>query len=224
MDLPVWQQLFDSLKNPNFMIVAVAEDSRPEAARPWIELAKPTYWSLIDTEHRVSALYGMVNVPSAVWIDEDGQVVRPPETAGSTDHFRRMDPKTRTLAPELAAARQKARAFYIDAVGDWATSGRNALDAERAREKLPRVTADIALAHTHFRLGAWLHRNGRAEEGTRHMAEASRLHPNSWNMWRQAADKTELGLAGGPDFWKRVKALGDKPYYPPPDLPGFPKG
>ena len=54
------------------------------------------------------------------------------------------------------------------------------------------------------------------------LAEASRLHPDSWSMWRQAADKTELGLAGGPDFWERVKALGDKSYYPPPDLPGFP--
>ena len=218
MDLPVWQQLFDSLKNPNFMIVAVAEDSQPEAARPWIEQAKPTYWSLIDTEHRVSALYGMVNVPQAVWIDEDGKIARPPETAGSTDHFRRMDLKTRTLAPEDAAARQQARSFYIDAVRDWATSGVNALDAERAREKLPRVTQDMALAHTHFRLGAWLVRNGRAEEGARHMAEASRLHPDSWCMWRQAADKTELGLAGGPDFWERVKALGDKSYYPPPKL------
>jgi hypothetical protein len=224
LDLPVWQQLFDSLNNNNFMIVAVAEDSDPEAARPWIEQAKPSYWSLVDTEHRVSALYGMVNVPTAVWIDEAGRIARPPETAGSTDHFRRMDLKTRSLKPEDAAARQKAREFYIDAVRQWVTSGVNALDADDARERLPRVTRDMVLAHTHFRLGAWLARNGRAEEGARHMAEASRLHPDSWCMWRQAADKTELGLAGGPDFWARVRALGDKPYYRPPDLPGYPSG
>ena len=46
----------------------------------------------------------MVNVPQAVWIDEAGRIVRPPETAGSTDHFRVMDPATRTLAAEHQAA------------------------------------------------------------------------------------------------------------------------
>ena len=45
----MWQQLYDSLKDRNFMIVAVAQDSRADAARPWIEQAKPTYWSLIDS-------------------------------------------------------------------------------------------------------------------------------------------------------------------------------
>jgi len=76
----VWQQLFDSLKTQNFMIVAVAEESRGAvAARPWIEQAKPGYWCLIDQDHRLAALYGMVNVPQCVWIDEQGRVVRGPE-------------------------------------------------------------------------------------------------------------------------------------------------
>ena len=80
------------------MVVAVAEESRgAEHARPWIEQAKPKYWCLIDDDHRVADLYGMVNVPQAVWIDEAGRIVRPPETAGSTDHFRLMDRTTRTL-------------------------------------------------------------------------------------------------------------------------------
>jgi len=219
----VWQQLFDSLKDCNFMIVAVAEDSRgAEQVRPWIEQAKPTYWSLIDPEHRVASLYGMVNVPRAVWIDEEGRIVRPPETAGSTDHFRRMDPQTQTMSPEDQAARHKGRSFYLDAVREWVLTGRHALAADEARSKLPRMTPEIALAHAHFRLGAWLKRHDRPEEGARHMAEASRLHPESWNMWRQAADLNEAGLAAGPAFWERVHALGDKPYHPPPDLPGFP--
>ena len=54
-----------------------------------------------------------------------------------------------------------------------------------------------------------------------HFAAASRLHPDSWNMWRQAADLDAVGKATGAEFWARVQALGDKPYYPPPDLPGF---
>jgi hypothetical protein len=215
----VWQQLFDSLKTEGFMVVAIAEESRgAEHARPWIEQAKAEYWCLIDTEHRVADLYGMVNVPQAVWIDDAGRIVRPPETAGSTDHFRRMDLTTRTLAPALQVARDAARAAYLDAVRDWVRTGRHALPADAARGRLPQVTQEIALAHAHFRLGVWLHRHGNAAEGDAHLAEASRLHPESWNMWRQAADLDEVGKASSAAFWQRVQALGDKPYYPPPDL------
>ena len=102
------------------------------------------------------------------------------------------------------------------------TSGRHALDAPAAREKLPHITAEVALAHAHFRLGVWLREHGATEEGRRHLAEASRLHPESWNMWRQSADLEQVGRAAGADFWARVQALGDKRYHQPPDLPGFP--
>ena len=88
----------------------------------------------------------------------------------------------------------------------------------RRAPSLPKVTPEIAEARARFRLGVWLRANGRAAEGDRQMAEASRLHPQSWSMWRQAADLDEVGKASGPDFWKRVQALGDRPYYPPPKL------
>jgi peroxiredoxin len=66
--------MLDSLKTANFAIVAVAEESRgSEHARPWIEQANATYWCLIDVDHRVASLYGMVNLPQCVWIDEAGQ-------------------------------------------------------------------------------------------------------------------------------------------------------
>jgi hypothetical protein len=76
-------------------------------------------------------------------------------------------------------------------------------------------------ARAHFRLGLWLRANGRVEEADRQLADASRLHPEAWSLWRQAADLTAVGNASGPEFWARVKALGDAPYYPPPDIPGF---
>jgi len=219
----VWQKLFSDLENHRFMVVAVAEDSRgAQHVRPWIEQAKAEYWCLIDPDHRVASLYGMANVPRAVWIDEQGRIVRPPETAGSTDHFRNMDPKTLTMSPADQSARDAGKAFYVNAVKEWVRTGRHALDAPAAREKLPRITADITLAHAHFRLGVWLRTHGAAEEGSRYLAEASRLHPESWNMWRQSADLEAVGNAAGPGFWARVQALGDKPYHQPPDLPGFP--
>ena len=219
--MPVWQQLFDGLKTQDFMIVAIAEESRgAEHARQWIEQANTQYWCLIDTEHRVADLYGMVNVPQAVWIDEVGRIVRPPENAGSTDHFRLMDRETRTLAPEHVAARQAARTAYLDAVRDWVLTGRHALPGDAARERLPTITPEIALAQAHFRLGVWLRRHGRDAEGDMHLAEASRLHPESWNIWRQAADLDEVGKASGEAFWQRVQSLGEKPYYTPADFGG----
>jgi hypothetical protein len=218
----VWQELFDSLKTENFALVAVAEESRgPEHARQWIEQAKASYWCLIDVDHRVASLYGMTNVPQCVWIAESGRIVRPPETAGSTDHFRGIDPVTRTMSPTDQAARLATRAAYLDAVADWVRTGRHALDSTQARVKLPGITPDMALADACFRLGVWLRRAGRAADAVPFLEQASRLHPDSWNIWRQAADLDEVGKASGPEFWDRVRALGDRPYYKPPDLPGF---
>ena len=75
-------------------------------------------------------------------------------------------------------------------------------------------------AVAHFRLGVWLRQHGDVAEGDAHLAEASRLHPASWNIWRQAADLDEVGKASGEAFWQRVRSLGERPYYPPPDLNG----
>jgi hypothetical protein len=163
----------------------------------------------------------MVNVPQCVWIDEAGRIVRPPETAGSTDHFRRMDLATRTMSADDQAARLATRAAYLGAVADWVRTGRHALPRDEAQAKLPRITADMALADACFRLGVWLRREGRMADAAPFLKQASQLHPDSWNLWRQAADLDEVGKASGPDFWARVQALGDRPYYKPPDLPGF---
>ena len=112
----MWQALYEELAAQNFVVIAVAMDSREGDALPWIEAAHPTYPTLIDREHLMAELFGVVNVPQAIWIDETGTIVRPPETAGSTDHFRRMDLKTRTMSPEDQAERLAARQAYLDAV------------------------------------------------------------------------------------------------------------
>jgi AhpC/TSA family len=215
----VWQQLYAELKDRNFMVVAVAEESRgADHARQWIEAAKSEYWQLIDREHRLEDLYNLVNVPQAIWIDEQGRIVRPPETAGSTDHFRRMDLKTRTMSPKDQEERLAARQAYLQAVRDWVHTGKHSLPPSEARAALPKVTPQIAEARARFRLGVWLRAHDRAAEGDRQMAIAADLYPESWSIWRQAADLDEVGKASGPDFWRRVQALGDKPYYPPAKL------
>src|SRR5262249_62098966 len=95
----------------------------PEAARPWIEVANPTYPCLIDRNHHVADLYNMVNVPQATWIDEAGRVVRPPENAGSSDAFRQMDRGTEQMAPEQVAEREGTKKTDGAAGRDWVRKG-----------------------------------------------------------------------------------------------------
>ena len=133
------------------MVVAVAEESRgADHARQWIDAAKSEYWQLIDRDHRLEDLYNLVNVPQAIWIDEQGRIVRPPETAGSTDHFRRMDLKTRTMSPKDQEERLAARQAYLQAVRDWVDTGKHSLPPAEARAGLPRVTPEIAEARARF--------------------------------------------------------------------------
>jgi len=213
----VWQALFDELKDRGFVVVAVAMD-QPEAARPWIESAQPAYPCVIDRDHHVADLYGLVNVPQAIWIDESGRIVRPPETAGSTDGFRSMDRARFTLPDAVVAERNRVKALYLDALRDWAEHGaqsRHALGAADVLARLKPAEPAIAMAHAHFRLGQHLLREGRDAAAQDQFAQAIRLHPDSWNIWRQTATKDARGLAAGPEFWARVEALGDRPYYEP---------
>ena len=98
----MWQSIYADLKDQNFAVIAIAMDSA-DAARPWIEAAKPTYPCLIDRDHHVADLYNMVNVPQATWIDEQGRIVRPPENAGSSDAFRHMDRVTKQMTADQLA-------------------------------------------------------------------------------------------------------------------------
>lgn len=224
----MWQRLYEELGNDNtFTIIAVALDSEPGAAEPWIEQAGATYPALIDREHRVSELYNLVNVPQAVWIDETGRIVRPPEAAGAFDVLNRRDPKTNEISQELLDQRKETRRVYLDAIRDWVANGDASPyalseDAVRARMEQPNET--ILAAHANFRLGQYLLAHGRRAEGEVYLDAAKSLHPESWAIWRQASGKLENGIAASPEFLARVQARAEehKPYYKPIDMPGIP--
>ena len=75
--MPVWQSIYAELKDKNFEIISAAQDSGGEAAAGAIfDEAEVTHTSIIDIRHTISSLYGLSNVPSAVWIDEEGTIVR----------------------------------------------------------------------------------------------------------------------------------------------------
>jgi len=217
----VWQALYEELHDKGFVVLSVALDSGgPRTTAQWINAAKPTYPCLIDERHLVAELYGMVNVPNAVWIDEAGRVVRPSETAGSSDSFRtELDRTTKQMSAAGLAERARMRTAYFDAVRDWVMKGAAsvfALSPDAARRRSPVVTDEHVLAAAHFRLGQYLHAAGHREAALPHLAEARRLHPESWSYRRQTWELEEPGKAGSPTFWAAVDALGDQPYYPIP--------
>ncbi len=205
--------------------MAVAMDRTSDAARPWIEAAKPSYPCVIDHDHRVAELYNMVNVPQAVWIDETGHIVRPTESAGAYEGFRSMDRTTRKVPDEVAAITSRAKRTYVDAVRDWVIRGRSSVHVfgpEQATAHLTLPDESVARAHAHFRLGQHLLRRGEESAARAEFEAARRFHPDSWNIWRQTAAVDARGLAAGPEFWERVEALGSRRYYAPVDMEGMP--
>jgi hypothetical protein len=239
----VWQGLYEELKEKNFVIISVAFDTGGVAAvKDWIrpaapsalpkelldimgwedqlssKAATPAYPCLIDEKHLVAELYNMVNVPSAVWINETGRIVRPSEAAGASDGFRTMDRTTWQMAPEVAARGKQVRKTYIDAIRDWAEKGdasAYALSPTEVQRHIHGLTETDALATAYFRLGQYLHQHGHEQDAQRYFSEAQKLRPESWNFRRQRLEFQGVGNASGPEFWAAVDALGEKPYYSP---------
>lgn len=205
--------------------MTVACDSAgAEAAAPWIRRASPTHPSLIDRRHRVAELYNQVNVPTAVWIDEDGRIVRPPEPPGTFDGFRRMDRQSFKLPEDVRQEYSRRNRVYADALRDWAHRGEAsefALAAAQVEERQPAASPEARRAAACFRLGEYLAENGRFEEGAPWLEEAIRLRPESWNFFRQKLALGQPEAAGGPEFWRRVDELGQQAYYPPVRMPGL---
>lgn len=177
--------MFEQFTTEDFFIISVAMDSDKEAARFWVEEgveeASPTFITLIDQHHVLSSLYNMVNVPQAVWIDENGRIVRPTETGGSLDILREFDPELGAFKPEATERAQAVKSAYVAAVKDWAENGADSqflFESDQARLHVPQTTDDEMLAHTKFRLGQYLVADAREQEAEQLFAQARQLHPD----------------------------------------------
>ncbi len=78
----MWQALRQELHTQGFELVTVGLDTLgADGCRNFIEAAQPQHPSLIDQHHVMADLFGVVNIPSSIWIDEQGNIVRPAEAA-----------------------------------------------------------------------------------------------------------------------------------------------
>jgi hypothetical protein len=196
----VWQALYEELGPAGFVPVTVALDRSPDDARPFIEKAHPTHPSLIDTEHRVAHLYGMINVPTVVFIDEAGRIARPNAMEYGTDMFKQFH--GRESAPFLAAVRA------------WVLRGVSDVPPDQVAKRGVPPTQNEELARAEFALAWLLHKRGRVEAAERHFVRAGELSPNDWTIRRGS-----MPIRGknpmGPEFFElfREWEANGKPSY-----------
>ena len=228
----MWQELRTELHPQGVEIVTVALDVDAEHARPSIEAVQPDHPSLVDQGHVLDELFGVVNVPNAVWIDEDGMIVRPAEPAHPgrnpvTDSFKTMD--LDTLPPDLAEVLREAQKIrtepelYVAMLRDWAANGaasQYALSPDEVVARSRPRDMDGATAAAHFELGQHLHRDGDHAAAIPHWREAHRLDPDNWtyrrNAWNFESPTTQARTDAYDSSWfEDVKKIGAENYYPP---------
>jgi hypothetical protein len=193
----------------------VALDVEPEHARPWIEAARPTHPSVVDTRHVTDELFGFTNIPMAVWIDEHGTLVRPAEYA-SIERSPLRDLEIPDGLPErMERTLREVKAIpddseaYRAALLDWVRHGaasRFALSPDEVVERSRPRPDHEARAAACFELGEHLRRTVGPDAAVPWWREAHRLFPENWTYKRQAwtlvttpAGATENDLAQGPN-------------------------
>jgi len=197
----VWQAFHEDVKDQGVEVVTVGIDTAgPEACRAFIEAASPTHPSLIDEHHRVAELFGVVNIPNAVWIDEAGMIVRPAETSPAppsvgverTANQRAMpeEPPARVVEMMTHASQITYDApTYEAALRDWIEKGADSEFALAPAEVIDRSgprNADSARGHAHFELATHFELAGNHQAAIQHFRAAHELVPENFAFRRQA--------------------------------------
>ncbi len=213
MDVPVWQRIYEEINDPNFVLICVAEDTGGEAvAGPIFDAANPTYVQVIDENHLISSLFNFVNVPSSVWIDETGRIVR-------------IDEGTYSQIHEFGDGEQKivfGNDVYAPALKDWVAKGEASEHVQSAEVVSGNIRAhgdDELRADAAFRLGNLFRNHGQENQAEHYWTMAEQLNPDSVNFFRQNLTLTEEGSAG-PTFQQRIGEYmtEGKPWYRPLDI------
>ena len=197
--------MYEELQDDGFVVVTVALDKEADEARPWIEVASPTHPSLIDTRHLVADLYNMVNVPTILWIDEQGKIVRPNDVAYGDNTWQEVTGFDADV--------------HKDALRQWVREGVVAFDENRARELQSLPTKEHQEARAEFAMGQWLWQAGRMEAAKPHFERAGELAPHDFTIRRGSMPMRDIDPMGE-EFMKMVgewTGAGNEYYHPLPE-------
>ena len=185
------------------MLIAISLDEDLDAARFCAreETTVPlTYPVLIDRDHAWAEAYGVNNVPTTIWIDEEDRIVRPPAMAPADDKFIEFTKISADIHHEAL------RAWVAEDIAPMA-------DAEiQGRRTGP--DPQLQLARAERRLAMHLLRAGREELGHAHLDRALELAPDDWTIQRGSLPVRGKDPFGQDffDFYERWEAAGRPGY------------
>ena len=242
----MWRVLRDELHDQGVELITVGLDSLGvTGCQDAIKAAAPNHPALIDSHHLMARLFGVVNIPQSVWIDEQGMIVRPVTSAPppSDDSAEQPPPDIAALPERMLEIMGEAMQIesdpktYHDALRDWVTHGANsryALSPEIVIARSQPATQERALGDAHFELACEAVVRGRKSLAIAHFQAAHRLVPDSWTYRRQAWSLETVDAAGpfarfwqGPhpdhpedwpyegDWLSDIRASGPANYYDP---------
>jgi len=217
----VWQALRDELNqssNDNFELVTVGLDALGnDGCQTFMEAAQPTHPALIDRHHALGDKFGVTNIPSSIWINENGIIVRPAEAAPAPPKVAAAETAADS-APDLSAAPERLRDMmaeaakiqsdpeaYHHALRDWVTKGAEsefALPPDQVIERSRPRSLEVARGHAHFELATALEVAGDHNEAIVHFKKAHELVPDSWTFRRQAWSLEPAGDGPFARFWQ----------------------
>lgn len=202
MDLPGWQDLRQELHHLGVELVTVGlEIGGAEVLRPYIATAQPQHPSLVDQSHKMDTLFGVTNIPSGIWIDEAGMIIRPHESAVPPPAERPGPDGQPVLMGMGTRAEDPQR--YANRVRDWVERGPDseyALSPEQVIARSHPQTMEVSRAAAHFELAQRLWRQeGFSERALAHFAQAHTLQPDNITYKRQAYSQYRMATTETPD-------------------------
>ncbi len=112
----------------------------------------------------------MVNVPTVLWINEEGRIVRPNDVAFTTE----AGGKYANVSTDAQMANLRA----------WVKGEAEAPKRKAIRKLQTLPSAEDQLARAHFGLGNWLYRQGNMDAARNQLAHAGELSPHDFTIRR----------------------------------------
>ena len=151
----------------------MALDADVKAVIEWATKEALTFPLLIDKFHIVADLYGFVNVPAAIWVDENNKIVRPADGTPGSDLFRSFSHVDSEVHHNLLRS--------------WVHNNVLDLNDSQVRDFQLPPTQELQDARLHRRIAIALRERGGVgdEIGSRkHLARAEELAPFDWTIRR----------------------------------------